>query len=179
MLGDDSKRSLDGTVGDPVGHPDPAAGLADAQQLGRGLLLVGREHRAEDRGDDVELAVAEGEVRGVALDELDVEPLGRCALAAALEQGRDEVDAHHVAPRAPRRRDRAVAAAAGDVENPLARNDVQRFDQFLGDHHHEPGDHREVALRPGLLLRLLDRLQDPPRRSSSLLLSRAVASIYR
>ncbi len=159
MLGDHREEAAYRTVRNPVGHPDPAAGLAGAQQLGRGLLLFGREHRAEDRDHDVELALAEGQVGGVALDELDIEPLGRCALAPALEQGRDEVDSHRVAPGPPRRGQRAVAAAAGDVEHPLARNDVQRFDQFLGHHHHQPGDHREVALRPDSLLRLLDRLQ--------------------
>ena len=71
VLGDDAEELADRAVGDPVGHADAATRLADPQQLVRCLLLVGGEHRAEDGGDHVELAVAEGKLGGVALDELD------------------------------------------------------------------------------------------------------------
>ena len=120
--------------------------------------LFGREHRAEDRDHDVELALAEGKVGGVSLDEIDLEPLGGGTLTPALEQGGDEVDADRVAPGAPRRGKGAVATAAGDVEHPLIGHDVHRFDQLLGQHLDHSGDHREVTLRPGLLLRLTDCL---------------------
>ena len=61
---------------------DPAAGAGDANELARGLLLVRREHRAEDRADDVELAVVERQGLGVALEELGVEALGVAAAPA-------------------------------------------------------------------------------------------------
>jgi hypothetical protein len=115
VLGDRHEHLADAPVGDPVGHRDAAAGLADAQQLGRGLLVFGGEHRAEDRDHHVEGTVAEGQVGGVALDELDLEPLGRGPLARPLDQRRDEVDPHRVAPGPPRRGEGAVAAAAGDA----------------------------------------------------------------
>ena len=104
--------------------------------------------------DDVEAAVLEGQVLGVGLDELDLEALGGRPLAAALEQGRDVVGADRVAPGAPRRRDRAVAAAAGDVEHALVGDDVERLGEVLGALIDDAGDHREVALRPDLLLDL-------------------------
>ena len=129
-------------------------GLTTAQQLGGRLRLVGGEHRAEDRHRHVEARVLEGQVLGVGLDELDLEPLGRGTLAAALEQGRDVVGADRVAPGAPRRRDRPVAAAAGDVEHPLAGNEVERLGEVLAGAVDDAGDHREVALRPDLLLDL-------------------------
>ena len=113
-------------------------GLQTRSSSAAAFSCSGGEHRAEDREDDVELGVAEGQVGGVALDELDVETLGGRALAPALEQGRDEVDADGVAPGPPRGRERRVAAAAGDVEDPLAGNDSERFDQLLRDHHHQP-----------------------------------------
>jgi hypothetical protein len=46
------------------------------------------------------------------LYELDVEALGRGLLAPPLQQRGDEVGADGVAPGAPRRRDRPVAAAS-------------------------------------------------------------------
>ena len=105
------------------------------------------------------LGVLEGKVLGVGLDELDLEPLGRRALAAALEQGRDVVGADRAAPGPPRRRDRAVAAAAGDVEHPLAGDQLERLGEVLGGVVDEAGDHREVAFRPDLLLDLGYRCQ--------------------
>ena len=145
--------------GTQLAIPIRPPGLQTRSSSAAVFSLFGREHRAEDRDHDVELALAEGEVGGVALDELDLESLGRRALAPALEQGGDEVDADRVAPRSSRRGKRAVAAAAGDVEHPLVGHDVHRFDQLLGHHLDHPGDHREVTLRPGLLLRLPDRTQ--------------------
>jgi hypothetical protein len=159
VLGDRHEHLADAAVRRPVRHPDPAAGLAHPQQLRRSLGLVGGEHRAEDRHHHVELPVREGQVGGVGLDELDLETIGGGSLAAALEQRRDEVGADHAAPRAPGRGDRAVAAAAGDVEHLLVGHEVERFGQLLGHVHHQVGDHREVALRPGLLLDLADSLQ--------------------
>ena len=61
QLADEARRAC--------GHEaDPAAGAGDARELGRGPLLVRREHRAEDRAHDVEAGVRERERLGVALD---------------------------------------------------------------------------------------------------------------
>ncbi len=117
--------------------------------------VVGREHRAEDRRDGVEGAVGERQRLGVALDELDVEALGGGAPAAALEQGRHVVDADGVAAE-PRRGDRGVAAAGGDVEHAPAGVQVGGVAELLGDEHDPGGDDGEVAARPGLLLAPLD-----------------------
>ena len=121
--------------------------------------MVGGEHRPEDRHRHVELTVGERQVLGVSLDELDAEALGRGAFAAALQQRRDVVGADHATPAAPRRGDRAVAAAAGDVEHPLVGNDVERVGEALGDGVDERRDHREVAFRPDPLLDLGYRFQ--------------------
>ena len=148
-----AKKFGEAAVGDPVGHPDPAAGLDHAEELVGGPLLVGGEHRAEDRHRDVEARVLERERLRLALDEFDVEPLGGGPLAPPLEQGGDEIAADRVAPGPPRRRDRPVAAAAGDVEHPLVGQDLERFGQVFGRVDDQRGDHREVAVGPGPLLR--------------------------
>ncbi len=98
------------------------------------------------------LASSNGSVLGVGLDELDVEALGRGPFAPPLEQRRDEVGADRAAPGAPRRRDRPVAAAAGDVEDAFVGQDLERFGEVFGDPVDHRGDHREVALGPGPLL---------------------------
>ena len=61
-------------------------GLHDADQLGGGAILIGREHDAEGRDDDVETGIGEGQGLGIGLAEFDVEPFGRRPLAPALEQ---------------------------------------------------------------------------------------------
>ena len=126
-----AKKFGEAAVGDPVGHPDPAAGPDHAEQLGGGPLLVGGEHRAEDRHRDVEARVLEGERLRVGLDELDLEALGGGPFAPPLEQGRDEVAADRAAPGPPRRGERPVAAAAGDVEDPLVGQDLERLGQVF------------------------------------------------
>ena len=80
------EQLADEAVRRPVGEADLAAGLADAQQLGRGLVLVGREHHAEGRDDGVERAVGERQRLGIGLPEFDRQAFGRRARAAALEQ---------------------------------------------------------------------------------------------
>ena len=61
-------------------QPDGAPGTADAHELVGDRLVVGREHRADRRHDDVEGGVAEGQVLRVGLD--PVQP-GPCASARA------------------------------------------------------------------------------------------------
>ena len=63
-------------LGREVDHPDRAARPADAHELVGDRLVIGREDRAERGGDDVELAVAERQRLGVALDPLELYPAG-------------------------------------------------------------------------------------------------------
>ncbi len=120
------------------------------------FVVIGREHRAEDGGDGIEGRVRERQCLGVALDELDLEPLGGRPLAALLEQGRHVVDADGRAAE-PGGRDRRVAAAGGDVEDAPAGVQVGGVAELLGDDLDLRRDDGEVAARPGLLLPLLDR----------------------
>ena len=155
MGADRAEHLADEAVGRPARERDRAAGPADPEQLGGRLRVVGGEHRAEDRRDGVEGGVRERQRLGVALEQLDVEALGGRALAAALEQGRDVVDADGRAAE-PGRRDRGVAAAGGDVEHAPAGVQVGGVAQLLGDENDPGGDLVEIAARPGLLLALLD-----------------------
>ena len=142
-------------VGRPVGEADLAAGPAHPRELGRGLLLVGREHHAEGGERHVERAVLELEVLGVGLLELHREALGAGARPGPLEQRRDIVGGDDVAP-APRRRQRGVAVARGHVEHPLAGAQVERLAQRLADDLQRRADDGVVASRPGRLLLRLD-----------------------
>ena len=60
----------DKAVRRPVCETYLAAGIADAQEFGSGLVLIGREHHAEGRDDRVESAIAERQRLGVGLVEL-------------------------------------------------------------------------------------------------------------
>ena len=142
----------------PAGEGDRAARTADAEELRGRLLVIGREHRAEDGGDGIEGRVRERQCLGVALDELDLEPLGGGPQAALLEQGRHVVDADGRAAE-PGGRDRRVAAAGGDVEDAPAGVQVGGVAELLGDDLDLRRDDGEIAARPGLLLPLLDRLE--------------------
>jgi len=130
----------------PVRHPDPPARAAGAQQLVRGSLMVGREHRAVGREHNVKLAVRERHLLCVSLDELDLEPFGRGALTAALEQLGDVVESDDRFPCPTCRRDRGVPGAAGDVEDPFSCAHVGSLGEQLGGEHHHAADHREVTL---------------------------------
>ncbi len=87
--------------------------------------------------------------------EVDADPLGRGALAAALEERGHVVDAGHVAAEAGGG-DRRVAAPAGHVEHGRAGVQVRRVAQALGDGDDQGRDLGEVAARPGRLLAGLD-----------------------
>ena len=118
--------------------------------------VVRGEHDPVDREHGVEGGVGEGEVLRVALDELDVEVLGRGADPTALEQRRDVVDADDLAA-PPGGRDRGVAAAGGDVEHAPAGLEVRGLAQVLGLEDDPRGDDGEIAARPGALLPALHR----------------------
>ena len=132
MPGHDLEHLADEAVGRPRREPDAAARARDARQLGRGLLVVGREHGAEDRERGVEGRVRHRDVLGVALDQVDVEALGLGAAPAAVEQRGHVVDADDVAAVAGRG-DRRVAAAAGDVEDAPAGLRVDGVEERVGD----------------------------------------------
>jgi hypothetical protein len=60
-----------------VGHEaDASARPAHPRKLRGGLLLVRREHGTEDRADDVEARVLEGQRLGIAVDEGRIDTLG-------------------------------------------------------------------------------------------------------
>ena len=83
---DDLQELSDEAFGRPVGERDLAAGSHDAHDFASGPLLIRREHDAEGRQRDVERVVVERQTLGVALDELDLEPLGAGALGGAVQQ---------------------------------------------------------------------------------------------
>lgn len=73
--------------GEPLHERDRSPRLGDADHLRRGLAMVGREHRPEDRQRGRERLVGGGKRFGVTLAEVDTHLLGRRALAAAVEEG--------------------------------------------------------------------------------------------
>jgi hypothetical protein len=103
-------------VVDPCGHQHPAAGPADAHELGGRAGMVGREHRAEGGGDTVEARVGERQRRRVALDHSTSTPASApCSRASTSNSGVTSKPTTF-AP-ALRGGDRDVAAAPGsDVE---------------------------------------------------------------
>ena len=114
------KHLADPALGRPVDHRQRPPGFATRAQLRRRRLLVGREHGAARRRDDVEARVREVERLGVADSEVDGEPrLGRIALRR-LDQARGEVDRDDVSAACGRHRGE-LAGAARDVEPALAR----------------------------------------------------------
>ncbi len=136
------------------GRPACRRGASPRQPFhGRG------EHHPERGDDDVERSVVEGKSFGVTLNPLDFDALTGGALSAALEQLRNVVEPDRVAPGASRRRNRRVAAPAGHVQDALTGDDLGTPGKPLPDERDQPSNHREIALRPGLLLNLLDHFQ--------------------
>jgi hypothetical protein len=82
--------------------------------------MVGREHAAEARADDVEARVRVGKPLRVADVEADREPLLLGPAAGGVDQAGREVEAGHFGARA-RRRAGQLARPGGDVEPALAR----------------------------------------------------------
>ena len=107
-------------------------GFADAEHLGRRLVLVRREHDAKGRDHRIEAAVGERQRLGVGFPELDVQPLGHGAFAAAFEQRRYVIGRGHLAPPA-RRRQCRVAVAGRDIEHLAAGTQLHRLAQLFAD----------------------------------------------
>src|SRR4029079_729232 len=89
---------------------NPPAGASHPDELVGRLLLVRREHRPEDRADDVELAVAERQGLCVAIDERGVEAFVAAPPTGPVEERGDVVDADDLATAACRGQGRVAAA---------------------------------------------------------------------
>ena len=118
--------------GRPVRETYLSAGFADAQEFGRGSVLIGREHHAEGRDDDVERAIGERQRLGVGLLEFDGQAFGRCARATALQQTRNIIRRNDVAP-AMRGGQTDIPVAGGHVEELLSRPNVEGLAELLAD----------------------------------------------
>ena len=93
VLGDGDEHLADAAVRGPVGHPDRPPGLVTRSSSAAVCSWSGANIAPKIDIVTSKLGVAEGQVLGVALDELDLEPLDRRPFPPALEQGRDEVGA--------------------------------------------------------------------------------------
>ena len=155
---DQLEELADEALGRPVGEPDPAARAHDAQQLGRGALLVRREHHAEGREHDVERRVGERELLGVGDLEGDRQPVGLgappCPARAARARSRSRSRRRSGGPRRARRcrcrrrrRGRGRRRAGRPPRTATRRRSAA------------DADPAEVARGPGRLLAGLDRLE--------------------
>src|SRR5215207_2812771 len=156
VLADRLEELADEAFGRPVGEPDLAAGLGDANELAGGALLIGGEHYSEGGDHDVEALVSEWQGLRVGLAECNVEPVCPGALAGALQQCRHVVGRGDVAP-APRGGEGGVAVAGCDIEHALAGTKVERFAKLLADDLQRGADDGVVARRPCGLLPGLER----------------------
>ena len=108
----------------------------------------------------VERFVGERDLLGVAVAEIDVDPLGRGTLTAPLEERGHVVDPGHDAAEAGGG-DRGVAAPAGNVEHARAGVQVGRVSKAFGDRHDRRRDLQRSRRSPrspaGVPSRLLDR----------------------
>ena len=119
-------------------------GLHDADQLGGGAVLIGREHDAEGRDDDVEAGIGKGQGLGIGLAEFDIEPFGRGPLAPALEQRRHIVGRDDLAP-APRRGQRDIAVARSHIQDALTGTQIEGLAQLFADDLQGGADNRIIA----------------------------------
>ena len=152
---DQLEQLADEALRRPVGHAEAAARTQHAQHLVGGALVVGREHRAEGREHDVEAPVGERQVLDVGDLERHRQSFGLGPRRALVEQGGHVVGRGDVGE-APRRRERGVAVAGGDVEDALAAAHVDGLGQRLADDLQGGADDGVVAAGPGGLLPLLD-----------------------
>jgi recombination protein RecR len=132
MRGDGAQHRPDEAVRRPARERNRAAGPGHAYELGRCPLVVGGEHRADDRCRRVKGAVRKRELLHVPEPERDLEPLGGGALEAPVEERRNVVDRRHLAAEAGGG-NRHVAAAAGDVEHARAGAEIRRVGEVLRD----------------------------------------------
>ena len=116
MPANDPKDAADEPRPCPRRHGDPAAGPNHTHQLRGCPVVVGGEHDADRRDDDVEAAVRERQLLSGGVDEVDVQLLRGGAPAGDVEQVGHVVDPGH--PGAdPGGSQGGVAGAGGDVED--------------------------------------------------------------
>ena len=126
-------------------------------QLVRGDLVARRELHAEDRQDRLEGPRRGTEALGVALaPSRPTRRPARHARRATVNSSGARSSPTTVAPM-PRRRDRDVAGAGGDVEHGVARRHGDAAEQVRGRYHVDALGHRGVvAGGPGRAVRLLE-----------------------
>ena len=119
-------------------------GRVDAHHLvGRRLVARG-EDAAKGRHHDVERVVGERQIRGVALDPLDLDPGLGGAAAARLEELRGDVGGGDPRP-ALGRPDRDVAVAGAYVEHVLTAMHVHALHELIGHGLDRGGNARPVT----------------------------------
>jgi hypothetical protein len=155
VRGDSAEHLADEAGRGPVRQRDRSAGPADAHELGSRLLVVWREHHTDARQHRIERSVREGQPLGVALGKHDAEALGGGALAAALEQPLDVIDAGHLAAAAGRR-DRRVAVPVATSSTASPARSPAGLDEALRHQHDPRRDRAVVAAGPRPALALLD-----------------------
>src|SRR5215831_2477148 len=127
---EDLEHLADETLGRPVGKPDTAAGATYACKLGSRSRVVGREHHAERRKNDVEARLRIRKRFGIGDLELDVETLGAGAVGAALEKTGHVIGRRH-AGSAACSGERRIAVAGGDIEYVFVPAHVTGFGELL------------------------------------------------
>ena len=156
VLADGFEQLADEAFRRPVGKADLSAGTAHPHHLVRRLLLVRSKHHAECRQHDIEARILERQRLGVGLAKDHRQPVGPGTLTAALEQGADIIRRHHLGE-PPRRGERRIAVAGGNVEDALIAAQVDGLAQHLADDLKGDTDDGIVAGRPCTLLTALDR----------------------
>src|SRR5215211_7908620 len=149
VLAEDAEHAPDQALRRPVHCTDRAAAAAHAHQLVCRDLVARGELDAEHRQNAIERGVRERQRLAVALDEGDLEPRVQRSRARHVEQLGREVEADDARP-APRRAQRDVAGAGGDVEHVVLARDADGREQVHGRHLLDQGGNlRVVAGRPG------------------------------
>src|SRR2546423_3725116 len=114
----------------PGGERESASPTADAGELSRDAVMVGREDRAERGRDRVKLGIGVRELLGIALVEPDRQPLGSRRATRLLELVGGDVDADDVGAGA-RGTERDATGSARDVEHPVAGLNRERGDDAV------------------------------------------------
>jgi putative ATPase len=114
----------------PGGEAEPAAGSADSRELASDRLVVGREDRADTRGDDAEACVLEGQLLAVSHEVLDRETLFGGAAPRRVDQPRGEVEPRHLRTGASRTH-RNGAGPAAEIRPALAGSRREPRDELV------------------------------------------------
>jgi hypothetical protein len=151
MLAGDAERVVDERAGRPVRHADASTRPAHPDQLVGHPLLICGEDGAERGQHDVEAVVAERQLLGVGHLGAKRHAVGVSDAPGRLQEVVDEVGGDDVGPPA-RSGDRGGAVTGTDVEDRLARVDVERLTQQFAVEDAVRADACVVARRPRPLL---------------------------